>query len=138
MSTRPRTLPGLALSVVVGGAVASAANALVALLSHAAGVSADFRALQPPSYIALTVIGIVAGAIGWSIIRNRATDPTSLLRWLVPTVVALSLIPDILLGATQAQPGTTWGAIVALMAMHVIVTVAAVLSYRRFLPLPEV
>jgi len=123
------------LSVLVAGVFTSLVNTLVALLARGpGGVSHDFGPLQPASYISLTIAGTIAGAIAWILIR-RSANSARLLRRLVPIVVALSLIPDVLLGATRSQPHTTWTGVTALMVMHVVVASVAILSYRRFLPL---
>jgi hypothetical protein len=79
-------------------------------------------------------LGVLAGAVGWQIVRRRATRPAAVLRWLVPAVVALSLIPDIAVGA-GSSPGVSWGAVSALMLMHLTVAATAVVVYRRFMPL---
>lgn len=44
--------------------------------------------------------------------------------------------PDIMVGATASQPGTSWGAVVALVVMHLVVAAVAVPAYQRLLPLP--
>lgn len=56
---------------------------------------------------------------------------------LVPVVVLLSLVPDVLVGASGQMPGTSWGAVVGLMVMHLVVTIVAVPAYQRVLPLPD-
>ncbi|TDU03099.1 hypothetical protein EDD99_1515 [Streptomyces sp. 846.5] len=127
--------------VVAGGllgtaAVAVAVNAIVAATAHAAGASDDFEALQLPSYAALTVLGVLIAAAAWAIIRARSARPARLLRTLVPVVLIISLIPDVMVGISDSQPGTSWGAVIALMVMHVAVAAVAVPSYRRLLPLP--
>ncbi|GCB46235.1 DUF6069 family protein [Streptomyces sp. NL15-2K] len=127
--------------VVAGGligtvAVAVALNAIVAAIAHAAGASDDFDALQLPAYGSFTVIGVLAAAAAWAIIRARSAHPARLLRTLVPAVVIVSLIPDIMVGISGSQPGTSWGAVIALMVMHVVVAAVAVPAYQRLLPLP--
>ena len=130
-SVRPITVIG---GVVGAAVVASAGNAVISLLAHALGASSKFQALTPAAYVPLTVIGIVAGTIGWGIVRRLAKDPGRLLGRLVPIVVVVSFVPDLaLLGGNQ--PGTSALAVVALMAMHVLVATVAVLAYRRVLPL---
>ena len=127
--------------VVTGGligtaAVAVALNAVIAAIAHAAGASDDFEALQLPAYAAFTVFGVVVSAAAWAIIRARSARPARLLRTLVPVVLIVSLIPDIMVGVSDSRPGTSWGAVIALMVMHVAVTAVAVPAYLRFLPLP--
>jgi hypothetical protein len=126
--------------VVTGGligtaVVAVALNAVIAATAHAAGASDDFEALQLPAYAVLTVFGVVVSAAAWAIIRARSARPARLLRTLVPAVLIVSLIPDIMVGVADSRPGTSWGAVIALMVMHVAVTAVAVPAYLRFLPL---
>ncbi|WP_436701935.1 DUF6069 family protein [Nocardioides sp. BYT-33-1] len=134
-----RTVPATVVTVVVAAVVAVVAsvlgNTVVAQTALAAGASEDFQPLTVGSYSAFTVVGVVAGLVGWLLIR-RTRRPTATLRWLVPTVLILSWIPDVLLGLSD-RTGVSWGAVVALMVMHVIVTVAAVLTFARLLPLTQ-
>ncbi|MFG2126586.1 DUF6069 family protein [Streptomyces sp. NPDC048751] len=135
---RPARPSGL---VVTGGligtvAVAVAVNAVVAAIAHAAGASDDFQPLQLSAYAPLTVIGVLAAAAAWAIIRARSARPNRLLRTLVPVVLVVSLIPDVMVGVSASRPGTSWGAVIALMVMHVVVTAVAVPAYHRLLPLP--
>ncbi|KUN57756.1 hypothetical protein AQJ46_45915 [Streptomyces canus] len=132
---RPRGL------VVAGGligaaAVAVAINAIVAATAHAVGASDDFEALQLPAYAVLTVFGVLVAAAAWAIIRARSARPARLLRTLVPVVLIVSLTPDIMVGVSDSRPRTSWGAVIALMVMHVVVAAVAVPAYRRLLPLP--
>ena len=64
---------------------------------------------------------------------RRTANAAGTLRWLVPTVLVLSLVPDVLLGFSD-RPGVSWGAVAALMVMHVVVTVVAVGTFSRLLP----
>ncbi|MFF0085927.1 DUF6069 family protein [Streptomyces canus] len=127
--------------VIAGGligtaAVAIAVNAVVAVIAHAAGASDDFQPLQLSAYAPLTVFGVLIAAAAWAIIRARSARPDRLLRTLVPVILIVSLIPDIMVGASDSRPGTSWGAVIALMVMHVVVAAVAVPAFRRFLPLP--
>jgi hypothetical protein len=125
--------PVLAAAVAaVGSAIA---DTVIALIARGAGVSHGFDPLWPSSYLPLTVLGVLAGAVGWQIVRRRAGDPAAVLRWLVPAVVVLSLIPDIAVGAGHSKADTTWGGVAALMLMHVAVAAAAVPAYQRLMPL---
>ncbi|GMA86824.1 hypothetical protein GCM10025868_20740 [Angustibacter aerolatus] len=76
-------------------------------------------------------------AVGWYLVGRRATAPRRLLTRLVPAVLVVSLVPDVWLGVSRAIPGTTWGAVAALAAMHVVVAATAVSVLTRFAPLPE-
>lgn len=127
--------------VVTGGLIGTAVvavivNAVIAATAHAAGASDDFQALQLGAYAFFTVIGVLVAAGAWAIIRARASHPARLLRTLVPVVVLVSLIPDVMVGVSDSQPGTSWGAVVALMIMHIAVAAVAVPAFHRLLPLP--
>jgi hypothetical protein len=136
---RPAQPRARALTVVTGllaaAVVAVLGNAVIALLAHAAGASDDFDPLHLSAYAPPTVFGVVLGAIGWTVVRRAAKNPAGLLRWLVPVLVVVSLVPDLsLLGG--GTPGSGPLAVVALMVMHVVVAAIAVVAYRRVLPLP--
>lgn len=124
----------IALAVVSSFVVAGLLNFAVAAAARALGASPDFRALTPPAFLTLTLLGAVGGAIGWSIIRRRARDPYRVLSRLVPALFVLSLVPDVLVGVTQTLPGATWTGVIALMTMHLIVTVCVVAAYQYFMP----
>jgi hypothetical protein len=110
-------------------------NTAIVLLGLAAGASSDFRPLHPSSYIFLTVAGVLAGAAGWAAVRRWSRRPATVLRRLVPAVVAVSLLPDVALLLTGAQPHTTGAGVAALMAMHVVTAAVAVPIFARTLPL---
>lgn len=135
---RSRTLPRAAIAVVGGSIVASLLDAVVAAIWHAGGASESFRPLHPSAYVVLTVLGLLAGTVGWCVVRARATDPARVLRVLVPVVLLLSFIPDVLVGSggASAMSGTTWGAVSGLMVMHVLVAAVALTAFRLLLPLP--
>lgn len=121
--------------VVAGGViaaivVASIADAVLALLALAAGAPDDFRPLRASSYIFLTAVGVVAGAVGWAIVRKVSNDPEALVRWLVPALVVVSFVPDFLLFGDGGATGVT-----ALLLMHVVVAAVAVFTYRKVMPL---
>lgn len=124
-----------ALAVVTAAVPAALACLAIAAVAHAAGASSEFQALQPTAFVPFLVLGTVAGAVGWLLIRRRAEDPRRLLTRLVPTVLVLSWIPDLLVGLTRALPGSGPGGAAALMAMHAVVTACAVASFLRFLPI---
>ncbi|GHB82906.1 hypothetical protein GCM10010306_091810 [Streptomyces umbrinus] len=123
----PLVVTGGVLAAIVVG---SLADAVLALLALAAGAPGDFQPLKPSSYIFLTAVGVVAGAVGWAIVRKVSKDPQALVRWLVPTVVVVSFVPDFL----QFGAGGAAG-VVALLLMHVAVAVVAVFAYRKVMPL---
>jgi len=138
VNAAPPTNAGQIIRGVVGAAVAAVAlNTAVVLLSLAAGVSSDFSPLHPATYIVLTVAGVLAGAAGWAAVRRWSRRPATVLRWLVPAVVAVSLTPDVVLLITDAQPHTSVAGVAALMTMHVVTAAVAVPFFARTLPLPS-
>jgi hypothetical protein len=124
----------LVLAVVSASVVAALLCLLVAAGAHAAGASSAMLALTPAIFVPFIVVGVLAGAIGWSIIRARSRRPAAVLRRLVPVVLLVSLVPDVLVGVSRAMPGTSWTGVIGLMTMHVVVAACAVLAYRIFLP----
>ena len=138
---RPEALIRRSRAVLAGGLagaaiLAVALNAAVAAIAHAAGAPQNFSPLLVPTFAAFTVLGIVIGAAGWARIRARSVNPRALLRWL-PVVLVVSYAPDLLVGIGGLLPGTTWGAVVGLMVMHIVVVAVAVPAYRLLLPLPD-
>jgi len=132
----PRTSAGrVAGGVAVAAVGAVLVNTLISLLARAAGASEDFQPLRPGAYIFLTVVGVLAGAAGWAAVRRWSRRPAPVLRRLVPVVVVLSLLPDVALLFTDAQPNTSGPAVAGLMAMHLATAGVAVPVFRRVLPL---
>lgn len=137
VGTAPRTTGRRIAAGIVGAAVlATAANALIAVLTVAAGASDAFHPLEPSAYVPLTVQGVLAGAVGWAAVRRWSRRPAAVLRVLVPAVVAVSLVPDVALLFTDMQPNTGGLGVAALMVMHVATAVIAVPLFARALPLP--
>jgi hypothetical protein len=133
----PRTSAGrIAGGIGLAAVGAVAANTLISLLARAAGASGEFQPLRPSAYVFLTVVGVLAGAGGWAAVRRWSGRPATVLRWLVPVVVGLSLLPDIALLFTDAQPNTSGLGVAGLMAMHLATAAVAVALFRRVLPLP--
>lgn len=108
------------------------ANAVIALLARAAGVPGNFQPLNPPSYMFLTVLGVLLGTLGWAVTRAVSKNPRKLLSWLVPVVVVASCIPDLFL----LEQGGAAGVLAAVL-MHAAPAAIAVPVYRRLLPLPS-
>lgn len=130
--TRARMLGG----VVLAATLASLANTVVAVVARAATDAPDeFSPLQPTGYVFFTVLGTFAGAQGWRLVRRFAHRPFETLRWLVPSVLLLSFIPDVILLSTDIQEGTTMARVLPLMLMHLVVAAIAIPIFRRFLPL---
>lgn len=120
----------VALTVLVAAVGAVIAVVVVALIAQALGAPANFRQLQPATYIPLVIIGVLAGAVGWEVTARRARDPRRTLARLVPAVLLLSFIPDVLLGVS----GSAWSGVAALMVMHLAVAAVALPVYARLLP----
>ena len=121
-----------AVIAIIGGLVG---NTIVAQVALATGASEEFQPLTVGAYGFFTVVGVVAGLVGWLVVRRR-DNAAATLRWLVPAVLVVSLVPDVLLGFSD-RPGVSWGAVAALMLMHVVVTVVAVATFSRLLPLRD-
>lgn len=127
------TLLSAVIAVVVAAVAASIVNLLISLAAQGLGADATvFMGLTPAAFIPLTVIGIIAGAVGWLIVRRAARRPAAVLGWLVPVVIVITLLADVALGL-----GLGWGGAVALGLMHIAVAAVAVPAYRYFLPLPR-
>ncbi|MFK0110209.1 DUF6069 family protein [Streptomyces sp. NPDC091217] len=122
----------MAGGVLAAIVAASAADAVLAVLARAvADKPDDFGPLDPGSYIFLTAVGVILGAVGWAVVRRVSKRPHELLRTLVPVVVAVSFVPDFFLYDDGGAVG-----VAALLLMHVAVALIAVPVYRRVLPLP--
>jgi hypothetical protein len=130
-----RPVRGILLSTVLGGAVASAANAIVAFAGLAPGADPTLPGLTPPAFITLSILGVLVAAIGWTVV-GRARSAKRILTVLVPTLLALSLLPDIALALTASSAAVVTAA-VTLGIMHVVTVAVAVPVYRTFLPLPK-
>ena len=136
-TTLPRTYsPTVAvpLSIAIVAVLASAVNAVLALVGSAVG--ATVPGLQPIAYLSLTVVAAIGGAVGWHLIDRFAKRPRRVMRWLVPSFLAVSFVPDILIGVTTGT-GDGWLYAAVLMSMHVITITIAILTYRRLMPLSD-
>ena len=133
--TRTVSWKSTAVAAAVGAVGGLVINSVIATLARTLfDIPSEFQQLTLPVYGFLTVVGAVVGAIGWHLIATRSRNAAGVLRVLVPTVLVLSLIPDLILLVTGSQPGTTTAGVVALMLMHFGVAAAAVPAYRRFIP----
>jgi hypothetical protein len=130
------TAPARRGAAVVAGGIAAAVlvssviNAVIAVTALAIGAPDDFQPLKPGSYIFLTTLGVLIGAGGWALVRKASKAPEALVRWLVPTVVVVSFVPDFLLWNAGGATG-----VIALLLMHVTVAAIAVTAYRKVMPL---
>ena len=133
--TRTVSWKSTAVAAAVGAVGGLVINTVIATLARALfDIPSEFQQLTLPVYGFLTVVGAIVGAVVWHLIVARSRNASGVLRVLVPTVLVLSLIPDVLLLVSESQPGTTTAGVIALMLMHVGVAAAAVPAYRRFIP----
>lgn len=130
---RPRAATAVLLVVA---AVAATALALTGVAFGALALGADpgFAPLQPGPYLTFGVVGVLAALAGWVLIVRFVRHSARLLRVLVPVLVALSLIPDVVLLIVGFIPGTTPIGVGALMLMHLLVAVVAVVAGQRLAP----
>ena len=130
--TRPSASAGALLIAVITGSLLSAA--IAALVSGVATIPPGFTPFTP-GYIPLITLGDAVALVGWLLVRRKAASPASVMRALAPAAVLVSLVPDVLLGITKFEAGTTWPGVAGLMAMHLAVAAVAVTSYAKLLPL---
>ncbi|MFC3452711.1 DUF6069 family protein [Amycolatopsis speibonae] len=112
-----------ALRLGLATLAAAVANTVIALIAARLDDGGVAMGLSPAIYLPATVVGIVAGTLGWTLIARRAPKA---LRVVVPAALALTWIPDVLLltlGATIAN-------VVGLMLMHLVVATAVVTALR--------
>jgi hypothetical protein len=132
-----RPLTATLLAIVVVAVVAGVVNALLAAVGLAMGLgNASTIGLQPIAYLSLTLVAAIAGAVGWRIIDRSTRRPSGVMRWLVPTVLVVSFVPDLIVGASAGTMGG-WGYAVVLMAMHVATIAVAIVTFLRVLPLHD-
>ena len=132
-ASTPRLIGGVLVAIVASIVV----NAVIALIAHALGAHDDFMPLTIGAYGTFTVIGVVAGALGWLVVRRWSKRPASVLRWLVPVIVLVSLIPDLFLFADDSRAGVSTLGILALMVMHVATAAVTVPILRRVAPVAD-
>lgn len=125
-------LPRVALGVVSAVVVALIVNTGVAFGTEALEQGTR-TGLLPVAYGPLTILGVIAGTVGWAAVRRYAARPGAVLRVLVPVVVALSLVPGIVLFAIGTDPVN----VIGLWVMHLVVTVVTITVAIRVLPLAD-
>jgi hypothetical protein len=137
-STTGRTAVSLRTALTTGavaGVIAAVVNSVIAAVArNAFDVSDDFQPLTPGPIVMWSILGALIGAAGWRLFVNKGAGSRALLNKLVPIVVVLSFIPDVVLLATDAMPGTTTAAVLSLMFMHLVTAVIVVTAYRRSMP----
>lgn len=127
---------GTALATgAVAGVLAAVTNVVISAIARGPlGASDDFVPLTPGPIVMWTILGTIIGAVGWRLIVTTSARSRALLNTLVPTVLVLSLVPDVALLAWDSTPGQTTAGVLALMAMHVVTAVIAVTAYRKAMP----
>ena len=123
-----------AVILAIATIVAIAVNALIATAAVAFGAPASYGPLTAPAYASMTILGIAAGWVGWRLIARRSAHPRRALAFAVPVVLALSFVPDILLGVFRFIPGTTTPAVIALALMHLVTAAVAIPAYALASP----
>lgn len=127
---RPVRTSRAVLALGAAAVVAMLVNAVLATVALAIDGGAAPVGLSAPEYLGASVVGVLLGTAGWALIRRFTARPAAVLRVVVPVVLVLTWIPDVLVlvgGATVVNA-------VALMLMHAVVTVSAVVALRRVLP----
>ena len=127
----------LARAIGIASIGSALATSVIAFVAQAAGVSDDFDPIAPSAYLTLAVIGVGLASLSWFAIARRTANPRTILTRLVPAVVLISFIPDLLLGVSQSEPGTTWGAVAWLMLMHLAVAAITVPTLARVIPVRD-
>jgi len=125
-----RPWPAIAVSALLVAVLASIVNAIVAAIAIALGLDATAsHGLEAFSFIPLTVIGAIGAAIGWHLVNRYAHRPGRVLTWLVPLALLISWTPDIYVALDAGWPNA-----IALLTMHTLTVVIAVLVFRWRMP----
>jgi uncharacterized membrane protein len=122
----------VALGLAAAAVVAIAVNTVVALGAVALNPNGTRTGLDLVAYAPLTVVGVLAGAVGWALVRRHAANARSVLRTLVPVVVVLSFVPDFGLLITAMGDLVN---VAALVVMHLVVAAVTVAAASWLLPL---
>jgi hypothetical protein len=123
MTTTATPTSAVALRLGIAALAALAVNTAVYLVASALDDGGTGTGLSPAAYLPATVVGVLLGAVGWTLLARWAPKA---LRVVVPVVLVLTWIPDLLLltaGATAAN-------VVGLMLMHLVVATAVVAAMR--------
>jgi hypothetical protein len=126
---------GLLRAAALTGAAALVVNLIIwAIASAISDVPDRFTPLQPGSIVFMTVLGVAAAAGVYAFLRSRVSDPAATFRRIVPVALAVSLVPDVLIWASDGYEGAAKAeTVLPLMAMHVATAliVAALLPRRE-------
>ncbi len=97
------------------------------------GLTGPFTPLTLGPVIGWSVIGAVGAGIVFAIIRKYARTPKNTFATTAWIVLILSFIPDVLIKGSTSGPfaGATWGAVILLMLMHVVVALVVLRIFRK-------
>ncbi len=101
---------------------AVAANAVVrAGLLAVLAVPANFTPLASPSFVGLTIAGVLGAVIVFAVVAARAKRPISTFRKIAFWALLVSFVPDIaLLFGGGGMPPASLSNVLALMLLHVV------------------
>ena len=133
-SSRPSRRVVVAVTLAVAAIISVVANTLVAFAAIAVGASSAFAPLTFAVYAPFTVVGLIAGYIGWRLVRGHSRFPRRTLSILVPVVLVLSFIPDTFAMIVGFIPAGSVTAYAGLMLMHVVVVAVGVPAFARLAP----
>jgi hypothetical protein len=110
---------------VTAAALAVIVNAIVRTITGSAfNISPEFRPFTWPQFTLFTVIGVLGATLLYAYLLRRAERPRETFRKIAIAVLLVSFLPDVGLLVTQAVPGMSMPAFVALIIMHI--TTAAI------------
>ena len=133
-SSRPTRRVVVVVTLAVAAIIAVVVNSLIAFAAIVAGASSAFAPLTIAVYAPFTVVGLVAGYIGWRLVRGRSRFPRRTLSIVVPVVLVASFIPDTIAMIVGFIPGGSVTAYAGLMLMHVVVVAVGVPAFARLAP----
>ncbi|HWT91697.1 MAG TPA: DUF6069 family protein [Solirubrobacteraceae bacterium] len=127
VQTAERTEQGglLRAAAITGGAAIVGNLAVWAIASAAVDVPDRFTPLQPGSVVFMTVLGVLLATGAARVLAGRSARPVETFRKLIPVALVVSLIPDVLIWASDGYEGAAKAeTVLPLMAMHVIAAAA--------------
>ena len=141
MSAQPNATPapasagaargGLLRSAAITAGLALVVNLVIFAIATTIGDVPDrFTPLQPGPVVFMTILGIGLATGFFALLRTRVAQPVATFRRIVPVALVISLIPDVLVWASDAYDGAAKAeTVLPLMAMHLAtaVVVAALL-----------
>jgi hypothetical protein len=109
------------------------ANVLVALaLASWLRVPSVFAQLQTPSVASFSVVGVTGAVLVFAALTRLHPNPVAAFRVVAAVGLVISWIPDLLVWATHAFPGTTASGVLSLMTLHLVAAGLAVLLLGQY------